>query len=99
MWQTRATQESKGEIFGVSSNLTRTWTFSTETEQPDSKSQRLRQQCENLELPLIAPPPINKSSFPMAPDAQTNAFRRALNNADLVVDCIFGQHRLYIISL
>ncbi len=53
--------------------------------------QRLRQQCENLELPLIAPPPLNKSSFPMAPDAQTNAFKRALNNADLVLDCIFGK--------
>lgn len=51
---------------------------------------RLRQQCENLELPLIAPPPLNKSSFPMAPDAQTNAFKRALNNADLVLDCVFG---------
>jgi len=27
----------------------------------------------------------------MAPDAQTNAFKRALKNADLVVDCIFGK--------
>ena len=57
---------------------------------PLSCLQRLRQQCENLELPLIAPPPIGKSSFPMAPDAQTNAFKRALASADLVLDCIFG---------
>ncbi|SGZ16707.1 BQ5605_C020g09060 [Microbotryum silenes-dioicae] len=52
--------------------------------------QRLKKQCENLELPLIAPAPLASSSFPMAPDAQANAFKRALTQADVVVDCVFG---------
>ncbi|KDE03230.1 YjeF [Microbotryum lychnidis-dioicae p1A1 Lamole] len=51
---------------------------------------RLKKQCENLELPLIAPAPLASSSFPMAPDAQANAFKRALTQADVVVDCVFG---------
>lgn len=53
-------------------------------------SQRLKRQCENLDLPIIAPPPVAASSFPMAPDAQENAFRRALSQADVVLDCVFG---------
>ncbi|GAA5953295.1 hypothetical protein JCM21900_004476 [Sporobolomyces salmonicolor] len=51
---------------------------------------RLKKQCENLDLPLIAPPPSSSSSFPMAPDAQSVAFRRALEHSDLVLDCVFG---------
>ncbi|GAA5903168.1 hypothetical protein JCM5296_003359 [Sporobolomyces johnsonii] len=51
---------------------------------------RLKKQCENLDLPLIAPPPSSSSSFPMAPDAQSVAFRRALEHTDLVLDCVFG---------
>ncbi|KAI5478495.1 hypothetical protein MNV49_005023 [Pseudohyphozyma bogoriensis] len=51
---------------------------------------RLKKQCENLELPFIAPPPAAHSSFPMAPDAQINAFRRALKTTDWVLDCVFG---------
>lgn len=51
---------------------------------------RLKKQCENLDLPLIAPPPHSASSFPMAPDAQQSAFKRAFGNADIVLDCIFG---------
>ena len=52
--------------------------------------QRLKQQCENLELPLIAPPPSASSSFPMSPDAQSTAFKRALSQTDVVLDCVFG---------
>ncbi|POY72604.1 hypothetical protein BMF94_4432 [Rhodotorula taiwanensis] len=51
---------------------------------------RLKKQCENLELPLIAPPPSTSSSFPMAPDAQDVAFRRAIDNSDVILDCVFG---------
>ncbi|ORY79283.1 YjeF N-terminal domain-containing protein [Leucosporidium creatinivorum] len=51
---------------------------------------RLKRQCENLDLPIIAPPPVAASSFPMAPDAQENAFKRALSHADIVLDCVFG---------
>ncbi|GAA6034848.1 hypothetical protein JCM8097_009330 [Rhodosporidiobolus ruineniae] len=51
---------------------------------------RLKKQCENLDLPLIAPPPSSSSSFPMAPDAQDVAFRRAIENTDVVLDCVFG---------
>lgn len=51
---------------------------------------RLKKQCENLDLPLIAPPPSTSSSFPMAPDAQDVAFRRAVDNTDVILDCIFG---------
>ncbi|GAA5849654.1 hypothetical protein JCM3766R1_003315 [Sporobolomyces carnicolor] len=51
---------------------------------------RLKQQCENLELPLIAPPPSASSSFPMSPDAQSTAFKRALSQTDVVLDCVFG---------
>ena len=54
------------------------------------RHQRLKRQCENLDLPIIAPPPVAASSFPMAPDAQENAFRRALAQADVVLDCVFG---------
>lgn len=54
------------------------------------RPQRLKRQCENLDLPIIAPPPISSSPFPMAPDAQENAFKRALSQADVVLDCIFG---------
>ncbi|GAA5998782.1 NADHX epimerase [Rhodotorula paludigena] len=51
---------------------------------------RLKKQCENLDLPLIAPPNSGSSSFPMAPDAQDVAFRRAMDNTDVVLDCVFG---------
>ncbi|GAA6000493.1 hypothetical protein JCM10207_008037 [Rhodosporidiobolus poonsookiae] len=51
---------------------------------------RLKKQCENLDLPLIAPPPSGSSSFPMAPDAQDVAFRRAISQTDVVLDCVFG---------
>ncbi|KAK4697016.1 NAD(P)H-hydrate epimerase, partial [Phenoliferia sp. Uapishka_3] len=51
---------------------------------------RLKRQCENLELPLIAPPPLVSSSFPMSPDAQKFAFQRAISQADVVLDCVFG---------
>ncbi|KAL8284037.1 hypothetical protein RQP46_005150 [Phenoliferia psychrophenolica] len=51
---------------------------------------RLKKQCENLSLPLIAPPALSSSSFPMAPDAQSVAFRRAVQNADIILDCVFG---------
>ncbi|BGP54316.1 hypothetical protein JCM8202_000748 [Rhodotorula sphaerocarpa] len=51
---------------------------------------RLKKQCENLDLPLIAPPPSTSSSFPMAPDAQDVAFRRAIEHTDVVLDCVFG---------
>ncbi|KAK4058364.1 hypothetical protein OIO90_000522 [Microbotryomycetes sp. JL221] len=52
--------------------------------------QRLKRQCDNLELPFIAPPPSTSSSFPAAPDAQDVAFKRALAGADVVLDCVFG---------
>lgn len=52
---------------------------------------RLKKQCENLDLPLIAPPPSVHSSFPMAPDAQEVAFKRAMANTDIVLDCVFGK--------
>ncbi|TNY20852.1 YjeF N-terminal domain-containing protein [Rhodotorula diobovata] len=55
-----------------------------------SAPQRLKKQCENLGLPLIAPPSSGASSFPMAPDAQDVAFRRAIENTDVVLDCVFG---------
>ncbi|GAA5946431.1 hypothetical protein JCM3765_000238 [Sporobolomyces pararoseus] len=51
---------------------------------------RLKKQCENLDLPLIAPPPSVSSSFPMSPDAQVQAFKRALSQTDVVLDCVFG---------
>ncbi|GAA5860043.1 hypothetical protein JCM8547_003070 [Rhodosporidiobolus lusitaniae] len=55
---------------------------------------RLKKQCENLELPLIAPPAStygpSASSFPMADDAQEVAFKRAIENTDIVLDCVFG---------
>ncbi|GAA6009281.1 hypothetical protein JCM11491_004255 [Sporobolomyces phaffii] len=51
---------------------------------------RLKQQCENLDLPLIAPSPSVSSSFPMSPDAQSMAFKRALSQTDVVLDCVFG---------
>ncbi|GAA5834894.1 hypothetical protein JCM9279_007140 [Rhodotorula babjevae] len=51
---------------------------------------RLKKQCENLGLPLIAPPSSGSSSFPMAADAQDVAFRRAMDNTDVVLDCLFG---------
>ncbi|KAM0788336.1 hypothetical protein ACM66B_001478 [Microbotryomycetes sp. NB124-2] len=52
--------------------------------------QRLKKQCENLDLPFIAPPTSTSSSFPAAPDAQDVAFRRALSGADIILDCVFG---------
>ncbi|GAA5887311.1 hypothetical protein JCM6882_002487 [Rhodosporidiobolus microsporus] len=51
---------------------------------------RLKKQCENLDLPFIAPPSSSLSSFPMSPDAQKTAFTRALASADVVLDCVFG---------
>ncbi|GAA5829240.1 hypothetical protein JCM11251_004979 [Rhodosporidiobolus azoricus] len=55
---------------------------------------RLKKQCENLDLPFIAPPPSSTpsslSSFPMSPSAQTTAFTRALSQTDIVLDCVFG---------
>ncbi|BGP38384.1 hypothetical protein JCM10450v2_002331 [Rhodotorula kratochvilovae] len=51
---------------------------------------RLKKQCENLGLPLIAPPSTGLSSFPAAPDAQDVAFRRAIEHTDVILDCVFG---------
>ncbi|GAA5983806.1 hypothetical protein JCM11641_005198 [Rhodosporidiobolus odoratus] len=54
---------------------------------------RLKKQCENVDLPLIAPPAVSgsgASSFPMAGDAQEVAFRRAIENTDVILDCVFG---------
>lgn len=51
---------------------------------------RLVKQCENLELPIVAPTVISSSSFPMAPDAQKVAFQKVMSSTDIVLDCVFG---------
>lgn len=79
-------QESSGEIFYVRP-ISPSSPLSSDAQ---ALPQRLKKQCENLDLPLIAPPAHSSSSFPMAADAQDVAFRRAMENTDVVLDCVFG---------
>lgn len=88
--RTRLTRPSTGELWRDIFSEVAYFVYTSAFFHLEWTSQRLKKQCENLELPIIAPPPLSTSSFPMAPDAQENAFKRALSNADIVLDCVFG---------